>query len=40
MFAQALGKHGMTPRMDEVYGAEVADLPPKASPAVPSEAAE
>jgi hypothetical protein len=30
----------MTPRMDEVYRGEVADLPPKASPAVPSEAAE
>ena len=29
MFAQALAKHGMTPRMDEVYQAELADLPPK-----------
>jgi hypothetical protein len=36
-FAQALARHGMTPRMDEVYRAEVADLPPKA---VASEAAE
>jgi oxalate decarboxylase/phosphoglucose isomerase-like protein (cupin superfamily) len=40
MFAQDLSKHGMTPRMDEVYRGEVADLPPKASSAVPSEAAE
>jgi oxalate decarboxylase/phosphoglucose isomerase-like protein (cupin superfamily) len=37
MFAQALGKHGMTARMDEAYRAEVADLPPKI---VRSEAAE
>jgi hypothetical protein len=37
MFAQALAKHGMTPRMDEAYRTEVADLPPKT---VPSEAAE
>src|SRR5437016_4682947 len=29
MFAQALGKHGLAPRMDEVYQAEIADLPPK-----------
>jgi len=35
MFAQALARHGMTPRMDEVYRTE--DLPPKAAP---SEAAE
>jgi hypothetical protein len=40
MFAQDLSKHGMTPRMDEVYRGEVADLPPKISSAVPSEAAE
>ena len=37
MFAQALARHGMAPRMDEVYRAEVADLPPKT---VSSEAAE
>ena len=37
MFGQALARHGMTPRMDDVYRAETADLPPKA---VPSEAAE
>jgi oxalate decarboxylase/phosphoglucose isomerase-like protein (cupin superfamily) len=35
MFADALAKHGIAPRMEEVYRAE--DLPPKA---VPSEAAE
>jgi hypothetical protein len=37
MFAQALARHGMTARMDEVYRAEVADLPPKLAQ---SEAAE
>jgi oxalate decarboxylase/phosphoglucose isomerase-like protein (cupin superfamily) len=30
MFAESLAKHGMTPRMDEVYRAELVDLPPKA----------
>src|ERR1700704_1258035 len=30
MFAESLAKHGMTPRMDEVYAAELVDLPPKA----------
>ena len=29
MFADALAKHGMTPRMDDAYQAELADLPPK-----------
>jgi oxalate decarboxylase/phosphoglucose isomerase-like protein (cupin superfamily) len=37
MFQQALGKHGLTPRMDEVYRAELAELPSKSAP---SEAAE
>src|SRR5205807_9199124 len=37
LFARELGKHGMLPRMDEVYQAELADLPPKAAQ---SEAAE
>src|SRR3984893_6239220 len=37
MFAQALARHGMAPRMDEAYRTEAVDLPPKA---VPSEAAE
>ena len=37
MFGEALAKHGMTPRMDDVYKSELTDLPPK----VPqSEAAE
>ena len=37
MFADALAKHNMTPKMDDAYAAELADLPPK----VPqSEAAE
>jgi oxalate decarboxylase/phosphoglucose isomerase-like protein (cupin superfamily) len=31
MFAEALGRHGMKPRMDEAYRAELADLPPKAA---------
>jgi hypothetical protein len=31
MFAQALAKHGLTPRMDEVYQRELATLPPKAA---------
>jgi hypothetical protein len=31
MFAQALAKHGLTPRMDEVYQREIATLPPKAA---------
>jgi len=30
MFADSLASNGMTPRMDEVYQAELADLPPKA----------
>ena len=29
MFGQALAKHNMTSRMDDVYQAELADLPPK-----------
>jgi oxalate decarboxylase/phosphoglucose isomerase-like protein (cupin superfamily) len=36
LFAEALAKHGLTPRMDAVYEAELATLPPK----VTSEAAE
>jgi hypothetical protein len=28
-FADALTKHGMTPRMDEAYQAELPTLPPK-----------
>ena len=31
MFAEALAKHGLEPRMDEVYRAELANLPPKAA---------
>jgi oxalate decarboxylase/phosphoglucose isomerase-like protein (cupin superfamily) len=31
MFAQALAKHGLSPRMDEVYERELASLPPKAA---------
>jgi oxalate decarboxylase/phosphoglucose isomerase-like protein (cupin superfamily) len=29
MFADSLARHGMTPRMDDAYQAELADLPPK-----------
>lgn len=29
MFAEALAKHGMTPKMEKAYEAELADLPPK-----------
>jgi oxalate decarboxylase/phosphoglucose isomerase-like protein (cupin superfamily) len=40
MFGDALARHGIAPRMEEVYRAE--ELPPEAVPpkAVPSEAAE
>ena len=31
MFVEALGKHALKPRMDEVYQAEIANLPPKAA---------
>src|SRR6266853_4510523 len=31
MFAEALSKHGLKPRMDNVYEAEIATLPPKAA---------
>ena len=31
MFADALARHGLTPRMDEVYEAELPNLPPKAA---------
>ncbi len=31
MFAQALAKHGLAPRMDDVYRAELADLPQAAA---------
>jgi hypothetical protein len=36
LFAEALAKHGLTPRMDSVYETELATLPPKAT----AEAAE
>jgi hypothetical protein len=29
MFADALAKHGMSPRMDDAYQAELPDLPQK-----------
>jgi oxalate decarboxylase/phosphoglucose isomerase-like protein (cupin superfamily) len=29
MFADSLARHGMTPRMDDAYQAELADLPPR-----------
>ena len=29
LFAEALAKHGLQPRMDDAYKAELADLPPK-----------
>jgi len=28
MFSEALAKHGMSPRMEEAYQKELADLPP------------
>jgi hypothetical protein len=28
MFADELAKHGLTPRMDQAYAQELADLPP------------
>jgi hypothetical protein len=31
MFADALSKHGLKPRMDDVYEAEIVTLPPKAA---------
>ena len=31
LFAEALARHGLTPRMDTVYEAELATLPPKAA---------
>jgi oxalate decarboxylase/phosphoglucose isomerase-like protein (cupin superfamily) len=31
MFAEALSKHGLRPRMDDVYEAEIATLPPQAA---------
>jgi hypothetical protein len=31
MFVEALAKHALKPRMDEVYQAEIANLPPKAA---------
>jgi hypothetical protein len=37
MFADALAKHGVAPKMDDAYAAELADLPPKLAQ---SEAAE
>lgn len=29
MFAEALARHGMAPKMDKAYAAELADLPPR-----------
>jgi hypothetical protein len=29
MFSDEMAKHGMTPRMDQAYAQELADLPPK-----------
>ena len=29
MFAEALSKHGLTPRMDDAYKSELETLPPK-----------
>jgi oxalate decarboxylase/phosphoglucose isomerase-like protein (cupin superfamily) len=34
LFMKALAEHGLEPRMDEVYEAELADLPPKADGSV------
>jgi hypothetical protein len=31
MFAEALARHGMQSRMEDVYAAELANLPPKAA---------
>jgi hypothetical protein len=31
MFTEALVAHGLAPRMEEVYAAELASLPPKAA---------
>jgi oxalate decarboxylase/phosphoglucose isomerase-like protein (cupin superfamily) len=31
LFAEALARHDLTPRMDEVYAAEIPNLPPKAA---------
>jgi len=31
LFTEALAKHDMRPRMDEVYAAELPNLPPKAA---------
>ena len=31
LFAEALAKHGLTPRMDDAYAAELGDLPPLSS---------
>src|SRR5262245_42260651 len=33
MFADELAKHGLTPRMDQAYAQELADLPPLAKSA-------
>jgi hypothetical protein len=29
MFAEALSRHGLKPRMDDAYAAELPNLPPK-----------
>jgi hypothetical protein len=31
LFAEALARHGLAPRMDPVYEAELPNLPPKAA---------
>jgi hypothetical protein len=31
LFADALAKHALAPRMDDVYAAEVSNLPPQAA---------
>ena len=31
LFAEALAKHALTPRMDDVYAAEIPNLPPRAA---------
>jgi hypothetical protein len=31
MFAEALARHGLSPRMDAIYAAELPNLPPRAA---------
>jgi hypothetical protein len=37
LFAQELAKHGMQPRMEDTYRAELPDLPPKPAQSVAAE---